>query len=163
MPLYCSRALLWGLVWQVLHERKEKNGLIHKSTPSLQDLAYNKEYEKKLVMPTNKLSPFEERAFFVGPFWFVAALPVSLLAPLGSLVVIRAYDFSLSPPPPPNLPPQKVVHRCATVREQVAFLVPTTERQMNQAVGMLLSFDRMGHGKEGDLKFVFESEDVLNT
>jgi len=33
----------------VLHERKEKQGLIHKTTPSLQEVAYNKEDEKKLV------------------------------------------------------------------------------------------------------------------
>jgi len=60
-------------------------------------------------------------------------------------------------------PPVQVIHHCNSVREQVAFLVPTTEGQMEKAIGMLLSFDRMGHGKEGDLKFVFQSENVLNT
>jgi hypothetical protein len=52
------------------------------------------------------------------------------------------------------------IHECGKLEEKIAYIIPTKEVTMDKLVGYLLSFDRMGYGATGDLKFVFESKEA---
>lgn len=54
------------------------------------------------------------------------------------------------------------LHECGKTQEMVAYIIPTKEVPLEISVGYLISFDRMGYNDQGDLKFVFETQEALN-
>jgi len=55
------------------------------------------------------------------------------------------------------------LHECGKIQKQVAYLVPATPRSLERAIAMLVSFERMGYGAYGDIKFIFDDEQTVAT